>query len=130
MLAFLKALNPLDLFKSVKSAAITVVVIATITLIGVLWWEKKDAENDLVDAKAQLATLKDDLFKEQVVSSGLRTVITTLEDTYEKLGENLKSEAETEKEIDNAPKEDDAPLAPVLRRTFDSVDRMLHNGKS
>jgi hypothetical protein len=126
--ALLKNLpNPLDLFKSIKTAVITAAVIAAITFVGVLWLQKRSAEADLLAANVQLATLKDDLFKAQATATGLKVVIATLETTNATLGEQIRTETATDKDIDNAPPEDDAPLAPVLRRTLDSVDRMLHH---
>lgn len=119
--------NPLDLFKSVKSAAITIVVIAAVTFTGTVWVQKNIAESKVISLEIAKKKIEDDLFVEQVKVKGLNIVVETLEKTYDRLAQNLQKETEIEKEIDNAAPEDDAPMAPVLNRTLRSVDGMLHH---
>lgn len=120
-------INPLDLFKTVKSAAITAAVIAGVTFTGYLWIKKNNAERDVAELSTQIIQLKQDVFKEQVRAAGYKIVIETLEDTYTKIEKTRRVEAEIEKDITDAPPEDDGEIAPVLRRTFDSVGGMLNN---
>jgi hypothetical protein len=119
--------NPLTLFKTVKSGAITVAVIAAITFTGTIWVQKYWAEQKVVELELAKKEVEDKLFVEQVKVHGLNTVITTLESTFIKITANLQKEAEIEKEINDAPPEDDAPTAPVLSRAMRSLDRMLHD---
>jgi uncharacterized protein YhaN len=118
--------NPLDLFKSVKSAAITVGVIAALTFTGTLWVQKHLAEKEVVKLEVAKKALEQDLFKEQVKVHGLNVVVETLQDTFTTIAENIRKESALEKEITDAPAEDDAPMAPVLRRTLRGLDGMLH----
>lgn len=120
-------INPLDLFKSVKSAAITLAVVAGVVFTGILWIQKINAQKEVAELTTQVTSLKQDVFKEQIRASGYKIVIETLEDTYTKIEKTRRIEAEIEKDITDAPPEDDGEVAPVLRRTIDSVGRMLNN---
>lgn len=119
-----------DLFRNFKSAVITsaviVVVIATLTFVGSLLWDKHSLTKELTDSKAKVESLSQDLFQQKIKVHGLEVAVDVLEKTYEKLGEYQKIEAETDKEIDNAKPEDDGEVAPVLRDAIGRVDRMLH----
>lgn len=118
--------NPLSLFSTIKSAAITIGVVAAITFVGTVWYQKTAAEAKVIALEVEKQSLKQDLFQEQIRAKGLTIVIDTLQSTYTKLAENLKQETQIDKEITDAPETDDAPAAPVLTRTMRSLDRVLH----
>jgi len=118
--------NPLDLFSTVKSAAITVGVIAAATAFGLLWFQKNSAERHADALQLKVSELDQTVFQKTLEVSGLRVVITNLEEVNKIIAENFKAEQEIEKDIENAKPEDDGAIAPVLRGTLDSVDRMLH----
>lgn len=124
-------MNPLALFSTVKSGLITVVVgavvIAITGTIGTLWYQRNAAQTEVLKLVTKVAGLEQEVFKEQIRASGYKVVIETLEETYSKIEENRILESTIDKEIDDAPSEDDAAIAPVLRRTLDGVDRLLRN---
>lgn len=124
-------MNPLNLFSSVKSGIITVAVTATIltisATIGTLWVQRNLAKARVDELTVKVSNLEQDVFKEQIRSSGLKVVIETLEETYSKIEANRALESELDKEITDAPAEDDAILAPVLRRTLDGVGKLLND---
>jgi hypothetical protein len=119
--------NPLDLFSSVKSAAITVGVIAVLSFTGTLWVQKHLADEKVVTLQVDKANLEQNLFQSQTQTKGMQIVIDQLQATTATLAENLKQESQIDKEINDAPATDDAPTAPVLSRALRSVDGMLHH---
>lgn len=126
-------MNPLDLFKSVKSGIITVVVAAIVLTVSgtitTLWFQRNNARTEAAELAVKVSGLEQDVFKEQVRASGYKVIIEQLEETYSKIEKNRAFESEIDKDIKDAPIEDDAAIAPVLRRTFDSVDRLLRDNR-
>lgn len=116
-----------SLFATIQMKVMTGLLIAVIVLAGVFYVQKKWADAEAASVKAELSIAKENLFKEQVTSSGLRIVVETLEDTYKRLATIVEEERNIEREIDESASEDDGAVAPVLRRTLDGVDRLLRN---
>lgn len=98
-----------------------------LVISGFLWFQKNAAERTAANLQVEKLELENKLFAEKIQVHGLRVAMGVLEKTYDRLSESLQKEAEIEKEINDAPAEDDAPVAPVLRRALDGVGRMLHN---
>lgn len=119
--------NPLTLFSTLKSGVITIAVVAGLTLVGTLWFQKNQAEKAVVELQVQNANLQTAVLKREMEVNGLKIALDTLQETYAEIAEHLAIESDINKEIDNAPPENDGPLAPVLRDTLDSVGRMLGN---
>lgn len=114
-------------FNTIQTKIMTAILVATLTLTGVFYLQKKWAESAEASARAELAVAKEDLFKKQIEAAGLKVVVTTLEDTYKRLAVNLEAEHQIERDIDESAPEDDDNIAPVLRRSLDGVGRMLGN---
>lgn len=119
--------NPLSLFSTVKSGIITVAVIAGLTLVGTLWFQKNQAEKAVVELQVKNADLQSAVLKKEFEINGLKIAIEVLQETYNEIAENLAEEGKINEGIDNAPPENDGPVAPVLSDTLDAVGRMLGN---
>jgi hypothetical protein len=119
--------NPLDLFSSIKSAAITIGVIAMVTLIGTLWVQKDLAERRVETLTAQKASLESAVLSKEIEVDGLKVSLTELQNTLFRIGEHKAVEDDNNKEIDNAPPESDGPVAPVLRDALRGIERMYNH---
>lgn len=118
--------NPLALFSSVKSAAITVGVIAMITFTGTLWVQNRLKEDKIVSLKIEKASLENQVLQKTTEIEGLTVTLNVLQTTVTDLQAAAETESNINQDIANAPAEDDGPVAPVLRNTLGAVDRLLH----
>lgn len=116
-----------EFFNTIQMKIMAVGLVASLTLVGVFYLQKRWAESAEAKVRVELATAKEDLFKKQIEAAGLQIVVTTLEDTYKRLAVNLEAERQIERDIDESAPEDDDNIAPVLRRSLDGVGRMLGN---
>ena len=119
--------NPLDLFSSVKSAAITIGVVAMLSLIGTLWVQKELAGRREEALVAQKAKLESAVLSREIEVEGLKVTLTELQNTLFRIGEHKAVEDDNNKEIDNAPPESDGSVAPVLRDAIRGVERMYNH---
>ncbi|RUW56366.1 hypothetical protein [Mesorhizobium sp. M8A.F.Ca.ET.021.01.1.1] len=119
--------NPLDLFSSIKSAVITIGVIAMLSLIGTLWVQKGLAERRAETLASEKAKLESAVLSREIEVDGLKVSLTELQNTLFRIGEHKSVEDANNKEIDNAPPESDGPVASVLRDALRGVERMYNH---
>ncbi len=112
-------------FNAIQTKIMAAILVVALTLAGVFYVQKMWAESSEAKVRAELVKVEEDLFKKQIEVSGLKIVVTTLEDTYKRIAVNLEAERQIERDIDESAPEDDGDVAPVLRRTLDGVGRML-----
>lgn len=100
-------------------------VIAIAAIAGVFWFQKHAAEKKVADL-----TIANDRMESQI--KGLNVALAykdlaihAIETTSQVLGEKQGIETEVKTEITNAPPSEDGPVAPVLDRALDGIDRML-----
>lgn len=117
----------LEAVKTVKGAIIAAVIVGVAGVVGTLYVKNLKAGWKIEELNLQVSNLQNDVFKEQIRASGYKIVIEQLEETYSKIEKTRRITADIDKEITDAPPEEDGALAPVLRRTLDSVGRMLAN---
>ncbi|MBS3648881.1 hypothetical protein KEU06_09705 [Pseudaminobacter sp. 19-2017] len=122
--------NPLSLFSTLKSGVITVAVVAGLTLVGSLWVQKNLAEKRIESLQIEKVNLQNTVIAREVEVKGLKIAIESLEDTFRRIDEHRGVEEEISREIENAPSENDGPVAPVLRDAIRSVERLYNPNKN
>lgn len=120
--------NFLGPLATVKNVIIGAIVVAMLTVMGVLWVEKNSAEKANVTLQSKNADLQAAVLKKQIEVNNLQISIDTLQEVNQELADKVAAENETNEEIDNATPEKDGPVAPVLRDALDAIGRMLSNG--
>jgi len=102
-----------------------IVLLILITACGILFWKLDSAEDKVAKLETQVSSMKAVLTKNEAELHSQEVAIEVLQKVDRTLSDKLREQSEIDKEIDNAPAEDDAETAPVLRRAIDGVDRML-----
>jgi len=102
-----------------------IVLLILITACGILFWKLDSAEDKVAKLETQVSSMKAVLTKNEAELHSQEVAIEVLQKVDRTLSDKLREQSEIDKEIDNAPAEDDAETSPVLRRAIDGVDRML-----
>lgn len=116
--------NPLNLISSVKDAFIVVGVVAGLSLLGFLWWEKNSAEKEVLELQIKNSNLESAVIARQVEINVLNRTMETLQQTMKEIAAAKEVEDRVDEDIDNAPPDKDGPVSPVLRDTLDSLGRL------
>lgn len=107
------------------AGVVAIILLLLIGACGVLYWKLDSAETAVTKLETQVSSMKATLTKNEAEMHSQKVAIDVLQETDKTLSGKLQEQSAIDKDIENASPEDDAEMAPVLRRTLDGVDRML-----
>lgn len=111
--------------KAPLNIAIAVIFGLLLGTLGVVYLEKRSAENSVATLTQTLATTKLELAAEKTKVAFKDAALAALDQARQNELSLTTTEQAIKQEVYSVPPSDDASIAPVLRRSLDGVARML-----
>ncbi len=116
-------------FKAPINIAIAVVFGLLLGVLGIQWVEKVRAQHSVTTLTTKLSTVETELATANATIKVKTNAIAALEQAQKDAESIATIERSVQQEVTSAPSSEDAPVAPVLRKSLDGVARMLHRSR-